>query len=449
MATKPTLAQFVWAIDANYSTGPLPTTPTKVSPPLGESNEGWKPDQKPPAQWWNYSTNNVTTWTDWVRLGSIAADLDAHIVEADGTGVARIAGAVFGGTAGAFIPVTITANTGAAGSALTVSNSSGGFALSATSDGTLAAVRGTSTGTEPGLEGRNAAGGGPGVRGVGNGGGAGVEGTAGATGNGATCVGGATSGNGVLGITGQSDAIGVHGRNIFPGAGAANPDHSAVRGTSDEGIAVSGVSTDGYGVWAEAQNTNRASLHVDPQGADPSTSLDGDIVKDAGATSFGRGGLRVFDDDGGSGGGSAGYVQVWATPGGLGTDYEESNGTTTTSASTTFVTKVTMSLGASVSPGVPAGDYDVEWHCLLSLAAGAALATRGQVEISSSVSGVAALVELDWAALGEPKPVSGFIRVPYAGGGAVDTWTIKFKTLTINNEVTIRQARLKAVGAYG
>ena len=100
MATKPTLGAYVWASDVNYTTGPAPLigTPTKVTPPIGDSDEGWKADQKPPAQWENFSVNYLTQWaSDWVRLGSNIAGADAHIVETDASGIARVVDVFAGG----------------------------------------------------------------------------------------------------------------------------------------------------------------------------------------------------------------------------------------------------------------------------------------------------------------------------------------------------------------
>ena len=44
MPTKPSLGAYVWATDVNYTTGPAPLigTATKITPPLAESDEGWK-----------------------------------------------------------------------------------------------------------------------------------------------------------------------------------------------------------------------------------------------------------------------------------------------------------------------------------------------------------------------------------------------------------------------
>ncbi len=88
MPTKPLIGLYLWASDINYSTGPAPLigTATKITPPLAESDEGWNADQKPPAQWENFSVNLITQWTEWLRLGVNTAAADAHVVETDSAG---------------------------------------------------------------------------------------------------------------------------------------------------------------------------------------------------------------------------------------------------------------------------------------------------------------------------------------------------------------------------
>lgn len=100
MATKPVITPFIWATDVNYTTGPAPLigTPTKVTTPTATIDEGWKADETPPAQWFNFNFNHTTQWTNWVSFGSSVASVDAHIMETDSDGIARVKQLILDGT---------------------------------------------------------------------------------------------------------------------------------------------------------------------------------------------------------------------------------------------------------------------------------------------------------------------------------------------------------------
>lgn len=307
---KPVIASFLWATDVNYSTGPaaLIGTATKVLPPTGESDEGWKADQKPPAQWENFKENLLTLYVDWVRDGSSAAGLDAHIVETDSTGKTFIAESAIGGTAkvSALAALIVSANSGGGKAALmtagtitalevSTSGTGANAAIDATCDGTAPAIAGTTGGGGPGVKGQALLVAGDGVEGIGFGSGEGVRGTGGATGTGGEFTSGASGGfgvrgiaqssspavqgegnsgsassEGVQGVAGNDGAIGVRGLTTVTATAGVPAVQGDGRGSGD---GVKGLATAGYGVVMESDTTTptRAAGRIVPQDTDPST----------------------------------------------------------------------------------------------------------------------------------------------------------------------------------
>lgn len=51
-----------WATDDTYTNGPTIGQPTKVAPPSAAAAEGWRPSQKPPAQYQNWFQNLAGEW---------------------------------------------------------------------------------------------------------------------------------------------------------------------------------------------------------------------------------------------------------------------------------------------------------------------------------------------------------------------------------------------------
>ncbi len=99
MPTKPTIAVTVRASDTNYSGigNDLDTTPTKIARSGAELALGYVPDSplgsRPvSAQGVNYDDNVSDQYTEWVKLGSNTADVDAHIVETDSGGDINVIG---------------------------------------------------------------------------------------------------------------------------------------------------------------------------------------------------------------------------------------------------------------------------------------------------------------------------------------------------------------------
>ena len=85
---------------------------------------------------------------------------------------------------------------------------------------------------------------------------------------------------GVIGITTQSDGLGVAGFNLFAGASPTDPSQSGVLGSSTDGTGVFASSTNGYGCVAQSDTTSptRAPLRVVPQDRDPTSFLNGDVT---------------------------------------------------------------------------------------------------------------------------------------------------------------------------
>lgn len=305
MPVKPTVT-FTIATNANYAAGPFTGSATKVAPPTAD---GYVPGTIIDAEHHNFVGNAAGQWiTNWVFLGTSAADEDAHLMETDSDGFNATARMVLGGTSASSFALSVTENSNATGTAAEFTNTGAGFAVNAAAASTLAAVKGTCTGSGPGVQGVNIGGGGVGVLGTGDGSAAGVSGVgdSGGTGTGVegagspgggdgvsgSCTFAATAGvrgqghasntgtTGVIGITTQSDGLGVAGFNLFAGASPTNPSQSGVLGSSTDGTGVFASSTNGYGCLAQSDTTSptRAPLRVVPQDADPTSKLNGDVT---------------------------------------------------------------------------------------------------------------------------------------------------------------------------
>ena len=288
MATKPTTT-FTLATNTNYSVGPLAGFATKVVP--ADIPNGFTPGQGVQPEPVNYCLHYTGKWiTDWLDLGSSAADLDAHIVETDGTGEAKIASARIGATASAARALYADANSGASSATAEVVNTFGGYALLASTALASAAIRAVQSGTADAIQA------------VSIGSGSAVDAScsgsapsvlAASTGGAPTSVGlycSATSTYALyaLGPSSVSAAAGYcEARHATAYGLVAYSDASSTTGGGLHGIgrgtgtAVYGQNLGtGYGVTAQADTTTpvRAPLRVVPQDADPSSGADGDIT---------------------------------------------------------------------------------------------------------------------------------------------------------------------------
>lgn len=88
MPTKPGTS-LTFATDAAFSSGPASGLDTKEAPT--SLAQGFTPGDGIGAEEVNYLFNLVGVWIDsWLRLGSSAADGDAHIVETDSSGFTNV-----------------------------------------------------------------------------------------------------------------------------------------------------------------------------------------------------------------------------------------------------------------------------------------------------------------------------------------------------------------------
>lgn len=265
---KPVSSPTPWATNTNYSGGPAIGTPTKVGVPSSVQQNGWEPDQKPPAQWENDWHNEIYLWCLWVYAGVATAAETAHIIETDANGEAKIARVVIGPhTSGTSLTVTggtaaraLDVAGGAGQQAMRVTAGTGGtngLAVTGSDSGGIAAVTvigGTGTCTGRAVFGQGSptgsqgafflgTGGSEGVEGQGQGAGVGVKGTGGANAGGAAFVGGSTAGPGVTG-QGTGNAMGVAGTGGGIGAGVVGTGGV----TGGDGIAGTGT-VGGRGVF--------------------------------------------------------------------------------------------------------------------------------------------------------------------------------------------------------
>jgi hypothetical protein len=71
--------EFEWALNDNHAAGgdPWSGQPNKVAPPSGDIQTGWIPEELPPAEYANYHTNLLGSWTKWLRGIQVRNWLDA------------------------------------------------------------------------------------------------------------------------------------------------------------------------------------------------------------------------------------------------------------------------------------------------------------------------------------------------------------------------------------
>ncbi len=134
MPTKPGTT-YTHATALNFGTGPAAGQPTKVVDPVA-TTQGFIPGQGVEAESVNYLLHWTGEWlSDWISLGTNAADLDAHIVETDANGTASIAAINAGGTASTLNAITAVENSGATATTILGTNSSGGVGVAALASG--------------------------------------------------------------------------------------------------------------------------------------------------------------------------------------------------------------------------------------------------------------------------------------------------------------------------
>ena len=73
-----------WATNANYAAGEEAGNPTKIEPPSAQEQDGWRPGERPPAQYQNFWQHSSGLWLAWAE-GAID-NLADRLGGADGTG---------------------------------------------------------------------------------------------------------------------------------------------------------------------------------------------------------------------------------------------------------------------------------------------------------------------------------------------------------------------------
>ncbi len=61
MPARPT-DDVTWATNANYASGTEAGNPSKIEPPTAQREDGWRPAERPPAQYQNWWQNLVAAW---------------------------------------------------------------------------------------------------------------------------------------------------------------------------------------------------------------------------------------------------------------------------------------------------------------------------------------------------------------------------------------------------
>lgn len=281
MPTKPTQ---IW----HWNTGGA----NRAAPPLGLQDAGYAEDEIPLSSHWNWMFFHEGNWQEWLSLGTYDPDEDAHVVETSATGLlsaARMvipglaagttAGLAATGAAGGGIGVQGQGVSAAAGVAGTGGVNGPGVTGTCGSSGAanMAGLVGTGVLTRPGVLGTGGATG-IGVEGVGGAtSGAGVQGTGTGTQPGVLGIGGPTAGYGVRGVPTSINSFGVSGET----AAGATTSSAGVRGLATDDAA-GGIfqAADGYGLIAisDVEDPVRAAFRIAPQGPDPTTHAEGDII---------------------------------------------------------------------------------------------------------------------------------------------------------------------------
>lgn len=84
MATKPTPAIPTWATNSVYALGDELGNANKIEPPAAQIQDGWRPGERPPAQYENWQRNAAGLWLTWAETA--IEDLEAQLGGEPGTG---------------------------------------------------------------------------------------------------------------------------------------------------------------------------------------------------------------------------------------------------------------------------------------------------------------------------------------------------------------------------
>lgn len=422
MPTKP-VSSFVFATDANFSSGPATGFPTKIIP--GSLPQGFIPGTGINAEWANYLFNILGEWvTDWLLAGTFDPDLDAHLVETDSTGTLKAAQSEFGGTAGTAFALVADENSGAPFITALLSNATNGSTTVDAQNSSLDGTGGVVARFTQNLDGLalDVLSGGDGAEIIAGGSGLALNAEGGLVDGSGVRATSSGSGIGVLSFSGDSGSAGV-----FFG-----------QPTSSQ------APVEIYKTFLTPGTPARGTIFLDPTD-EPTAPDDGDFWKIPGVGSSGRGGLEWEDADGAPEGGGAGKQRAWSTTNGLGEAYEEDDSISSTASSGALVTKLALDLGVSPSPGEPLGYYILSWYCEVSIPAGGDLASQVRVVVQDGGVDVADTAN-ELSLLGQWKGVSGIKRIRY--DGTPKSLTLKWNRVAGSGNVEIRNARLEIRGAY-
>lgn len=321
---KPTVSLPPWATDENFSTGPFPGQPTKVTIPDAVAAEGHRPGKAYPtsAEHDNYWRYVLSSWIGYVEAASSAGADDQHLVESGTDGrfqiegidivpananayalkIATPPGAGYGilaqgGTAFGDAVIHINANTGSSPGLQINGTGSSGFAALITGGASVAALRVTgpaggilalSSGTSPALQvtggatttvaalfsSTNSSGRVVDVLGSDDAAEA-MRIVGGENSNGLYSLGGTAGGAGVLGEARNTDAFGVHGRSDDAAVLAAGGVYGQGR---NQGLGVLAESEDGYALRLRTLNNTRAPLIFSGQAGYPANTQIGTVA---------------------------------------------------------------------------------------------------------------------------------------------------------------------------
>ncbi len=343
MATKP-VATFTHATDATFGSGPATGFPTKL--PVPSPAQGFVPGAGIAAEQVNTQFNVVGQWlTNWLALGSAAASVDAHLVETDSGGFARVAGFVAGGTAAGGFAFTASENSGSPTSTAVITNSSSGNAVDARcTDGI--AVLATSIA------------GGVAVRAIGNGAGPAVLATAGASSTAVTATGNVASGRASVECSMPDGSVRAP---LYVGTQAVGPSgtfQGDVSMPSDNGDVLTvhqrhpntGAIGAGRGLWGNGQGLvggiRSNTPNVDVVGVGPVTVLSRTVTMRTGQVVF----VQVQSPLGGNGvAGNRGTVDIQVVQPTLGTVNLATHGLRYDGAAGALLVEAYMSEAAGVS----------------------------------------------------------------------------------------------------
>jgi len=329
---KPIGSVTIWANDAIYPAGGdgWSSAATKVANPAAGTT-GVVPETPIQATYMNHELNQLSVWAEWVSAGSLAQDLDAHIVETDVDGTIRSASIRAGATASSSIPGEFFQNSGA-GATEVVTMSGGGAQIV-----NILNIDGAASGGQA----VNA-----------------LFITPPTSGDAAILIeGGPTSSTGIRVF--MDDSLGV-GMNITSTGTTGSGGLRVTMDNDGDGVVI--IQRDG-GINLRLQKDVpglRGNINFDGT-ADPSAPFHRDLWMSVGSATE-RATIRVFDNEGGTGGAS-GVLEVWQSLNGMSESYASTVGDTNIPSMTgTPVTMESVTFSPNTDPATKLGIHRLFWR---------------------------------------------------------------------------------------